>query len=380
MKANQLVFEPSGVVALADGTDLLAHGGSDERPLWRQTLPAEIVALGAARGVFVALERGGRVTFWAPDGAPLGSQSVAADADGLAVSPDGRFVVLAGGTATLHARGGEGQPLPVAEATAAAFSRDGSALAVGTKASELRLFSGAGVEAGVAATEAPVRSVAPRPSGWLVAAGERILRVGPTGQPVERVTRAGGMEPDLLAVSPDGALFAARLSESLVMCLGDPPQETVAQLTYIDRKISGVAFGPERLFFVGLVGGDANYVDIAGKELRRTDPFEGRAMNRWMVKVVIEPDAAPPVASPTAASPASQPAPAPPAAPSPAPRASGPSRAVAALGVLLCLALLAGAAWLKVSSDEQNAKQRRDEQMRRDIQRSIQKNMPKTPR
>ena len=63
-----------------------------------------------------------------------------------------------------------------------------------------------------------------------------------------------------------------------------------------EAEIAGVAFGPGRLLGVGLASGDGNIVDIPAKQLRRTDTFPEREHNRWMVKVVIEPDLLPPEA------------------------------------------------------------------------------------
>ena len=129
---------------------------------------------------------------------------------------------------------------------------------------------------------------------WLVTTGDRVLRIGPEGGPAEPVTRAEGMTPDCVSASEDGSMFAVRLTPEIVMALAFPSRETVVQLRYLERKVSGVAFGPDRLLGVGLVGGDGNVVDIPAEQLRRTDTFPGRVHNRWLVSTVIKPGLLPP--------------------------------------------------------------------------------------
>jgi hypothetical protein len=143
--------------------------------------------------------------------------------------------------------------------------------------------------------EEPVTSLCFSPAGfWIATGGERVFRVAEDAASVEQITRAGGMTPDCVCASTDGSMFAARLSETVVIALALPSRDTAVQLVYMDRKIAGVAFGPERLLGVGLLAGDGNIVDITEKQLRRTDTFPGRTHNRWMVSTTIKPEVLPP--------------------------------------------------------------------------------------
>lgn len=387
---NLLAFDPSALtLAIADDHDLLVHGGPEEVPLWVRKLPAPITGVGAGGGLITTLDERGVVSWWSTSGEVYSTVTVGDGGLSLATAPDGQAcAVLFADRVVLTERGAASRTIRIAGATATAFSTDGGRVAIGTETGQVRILTFAGEPMGESQLEAAVRSVASSVRGaWYLTSADRVLRIGPTGGEAHRVTRAGGYEPDCISVSADGALFAVRLDDSTVVALGDPPGETVASVTYPERKVSGVAFGGGRILGVALAGGDGNYVDIPNKQLRRTETFEGRTHNRWLVQVGMKPEAAPPAQqsappqarpsapAPKPAAPAHSPAPVTNAGEQSTPRQSG-ARSWA-LGILSLLLLVVAVYW-KVSAEEREAKEERDRQMKEDIQKSVRDSVKKS--
>jgi len=318
---NLCAYDAAGaVLVLCDGRQILVHGGRDESPLWKVDLLSDPVGLAAVGGTVVTLEASGTLSFWSADqGAPLGTLLVGGLVGGLVGDPvEGAptalaaardralfAAVLPGGVAVVE-RDGEPRVIPCEGATAAAFTADGARLAVGSASGEIRILTAGGDPVGSARLDGPVASLCWFPAGtgmWLATSGDRVLRLGPEGGTPEHVTRARDMTPDCLSASADGSMFAVRLTAGLMMAFAYPSRETVVQLDYTARTITGVAFGPGRRLGVALAGGDGNFVDIPGGQLLRTDTFPGRTHNRWLVGVVIEPSRL----APAPAQPAGQP-------------------------------------------------------------------------
>jgi hypothetical protein len=158
----------------------------------------------------------------------------------------------------------------------------------------VRIVSAEGDAVGARKLEAAVTSLCFNPAGfWIATSGDCVFRVAENGATSEQITRAEGATPDCVCASTDGSMLAMRLNDTLVIALALPSRDTVVQLGYMDRKVAGVAFGPGRLLGIGLLGGDGNVVDIPAKQLRRTDTFEGRPHNSWLVNTVIKPEALP---------------------------------------------------------------------------------------
>jgi hypothetical protein len=389
-----LAFDPhTGALAMGHEFDLLVHGAPNEVPLWRRTLDAPVVGVGATAAGVVSLEANGNLTWWGARGEPSARRPLGDAPLALAVAPGGACAVLLRGRVALVRPGADVQTFDAPEGTALAFSTDGARLALGTASGRVVAFDATGRPSGEVALEHAARSLAASPRGdFYATAGERIVRVDFGANRAENVTRAGGFAPDCLALSADGALFAARLDDSLVLCLGLPPGETVAQLRYVECRATGLAFGPGRVLGVSLSNGEANYVDIPKRQLRRTDDFPGRPHQSWLVKVSIDPAAAPPPAGAAPAPPphghglaatppgldATAPAPLRPAAAfaGPAAAARGATARWTTWGLLaVCLAVLGLATWWKVERQAERAREddRREmrEQIRRDVSKSV---------
>jgi hypothetical protein len=296
-KPNLCAFDARGrVLVVFDGREMRVHGGSDEAPLWMRTLDGDPVGV-AAGDTVVSLDTSGKIRWWSvAGGEPVGEAQVSGAPVALAaaryhgacaaVVPDGAMV-FAGGTPP--------RTVPLAGASAAAFTDDGARLAIGSQSGEVQIVATFGEPVGTCKLEEGVTSLCWSAAGfWIATSGDRVLRIPPDGGAAEHITRAGGMAPDCASASADGCMFAVRLTDDIAMALAYPSRETVVQLRYIERKVGGVAFGPAHLLGVSLVGGDGNIVDIPNEQLRRTDTFPGRTHNRWMVSTNIAPSALPP--------------------------------------------------------------------------------------
>jgi hypothetical protein len=309
------------VLVVYDGKEVLVHG-KDEAPLWRKTLAGEIIGLAAIKDAVVTLEAGGKISWWSRgSGEPLGTVTTGESAFALISARSAAVCVsvLPGGV-EIAERGKELRSIPFpGTVTTAALRDDGAEIALGNTDGDVTIVTREGAPVATSKLEGAVASLCWSPAGfWIATAGERIVRIDPTGGPPRPITRAGGFKPDCLATSSDGALFAMRLDEHMLMSYGYPPGEQVVQLRYMEREITGLAFGPPRRLGVGLRGGDGNVADIRDGQLYRTDTFPGRKHNSWLVGININPSAAPPVAG-GAAAPQTD------AEPASAPLAQGPS-------------------------------------------------------
>lgn len=295
---NLFAYDPIGsVLVVFDDKELLVHRGADEAPKWKHRVDGDLVGLGAGGDTVITLENTGKLTFWSgADGAVLETIALGKAATSLAVTRNGsKCAVVITDAVAIVCRDTAPLELAAAGATAAAWSRDGARLAVGDERGTVRILSAAGNEVGATRLEEPVASLCFSPAGfWIATGGDRVFRVAEDGASVEQITRVGGMKPDCVCASTDGSMFAVRLSDNVMIALALPSRDTVVQLSYVERTIAGVAFGPDRLLGVGLAGGDGNIVDIQEKQLRRTDTFEGRPHNRWLVSTVIKPEVLPP--------------------------------------------------------------------------------------
>jgi hypothetical protein len=387
---NLTAFDPSSLnLALADGDDLLIHGGTDEKPLWIRKLQAKAVGVGAGGGIVCTLDDNGLLTWWSGSGEVLGTSSLGDAPLALATAPDGQAcAALFDDRIVLVERGAAARTVRLQDVTAAAFSADGGRVAIGTAHGQVKIMTFAGEPIGESKLEDGVRGLAASPKGhWYATSGDRVLRIDANGGEPQRVTRAAGLEPDLIAVSSDGLLFAVRLRDDLVMCLGDPPHKTVAQIDYPQRTTCGLGFGKGHVIVIGLEGGDGNYVNIPDEQLCRTETFEGRTHNRWLVGVNIDASAVPgaPPRRTSDAPPSSAPAPKPALAPQPAPAPAAPAKqgggARSVVLGLLSVVLLVAAVWWKVSSEEKAEKEERDretkERIQQEVGESVRKSMKK---
>ncbi len=296
--SNLFAFDAAGrVLVVVDAREVLVHDGDDQAPRWKLDLPDDPVGLGVTGDAVLTLDAAGKLSWWdVTHGAPLGSTDLGAAPRALAVAKNRAIsaVILPDGVALVE-RGQAHRMLPLADATAAALTDDGARVAIASATGEMQILSVIGEPVGTSQLGAAVTSLCWSAAGfWVATSGDRVLRVAATGGDPEHITRARGNEVDCASASTDGGMFAFRLNDTTLMALTYPARETAVQLIYMDRKVSGVAFGNGPRLGVGLVGGDGNIADIPRGGLFRTDTFPGRTHNRWLVNMGIHPEVLPP--------------------------------------------------------------------------------------
>jgi hypothetical protein len=339
-----IAYDRSGsVIVLADGAELLVHDGPSEGPLWRRDCGSPLVALGAAAGAVIAVDRNGRARWFdARRDHIQATVEAGVNTRAAAVSPSGDVLLLADGEARVLTRDGRRPGDPVARRAPRRVGR--------RRPHARRRRRGQGRRARrprrlpARASSSTRRSSPPpgtrRASGSSPAARASIrwdaegmthLTGGPDAQPITDV-----------ACSSDGQRIAFTILDNLVITLAWPSRDTAGSLEYPERKVDGLAFGPPTLLAVGLLGGDANKVDFEAHGVNRTDTHPGRPHRHWMVKVGLTPpgESAPHHHAPD--DPAPRPTYAPASAPTPAKRNIA---TIVTVLVLLVLALYALVRW-----------------------------------
>lgn len=283
----RFAYDRSGsVLACIDGDEVLVYAGADERPLWRARAGVGLVAVASTPGEVIAVDAAGRVQRWeALGGAPVGQVELGAPARDLAVARDGTCAVLLDGGAQVIAGGRAHKRLETQGAEALALRDDGGALALGTARGVRVIDLRSGGERAIE-LDGPARAIAWNVRGFFVAAvGERLWRVSADGGDKTSLLRATGGRPELVACSADGGLTACQMAPGEVHVIALP--ERVGLIRY-QRPVAGLAFGPDVWLGVGLDGGDANKIDLAGGAVHRTDPHAGRARKEWTVAVEVD--------------------------------------------------------------------------------------------
>lgn len=296
MSSGLFAYDPQGrLFVVGCGSELLAHDGQTEAPLWRRDVGEPLVGVGISGDEVIALTELGSIARFGTSGRELGRLSLGAAARALAVAPGG-WIAAAHDERVSVLRRGDLAATEIAQAavTALAWSADATKLLLGTRDGslmELRAPSWSEVGAAIAVGEAIGTMCWSARGGWLVGAADRVLRVERGATDATSVTRASGHVITALATSSDGARFAMQLGDGIIAVLGDPPGETIAQLRYPERRACGVAFGPDPWLGVGLDTGDANKLDVTTGALHRSDTHPDRTHNSWLVAVTTAADA-----------------------------------------------------------------------------------------
>ena len=79
--------------------------------------------------------------------------------------------------------------------------------------------------------------------------------------------------------------IAVRLGTTIALVLAWPSRETDATITYFDRAITDLCFGPDPWLGIGMDQGDGNKIDLETGATCRTDTHPGRDHHSWAVKV-----------------------------------------------------------------------------------------------
>ena len=278
-------FDSGGVVAVADGPELLLYQSADGAPIWKQFCDGILVGVAIFGQRVVALDTEGQVTFWRLlDGQQEDSAALGAAAVQLAASPAGPVAaVTANGLAVLG-----GAPLSMPQVSAAAYGPGATSLGVGFRTGGFSaLDPSTGAAWGSVDLGAPVTGVVWSEQGyWIVTAGNNLAVISGNGASVVASLSAPG-PLSALACSGNGLLAAARCGATQVACFELHGHRFIGTVD-LKREIIGVDFGPAVMLAIGVDDGDASLVDLFTGKVSRTEPHPGRGRNTWAVKVGVD--------------------------------------------------------------------------------------------
>lgn len=251
-------------------------------------LPDEVVAVAAsARRVF-ALTRAGVLVVSDRHGDELGRDELGAEGVDLMVRGTHTVAFTRRGFVRSLAPG-QHTDVEIDGVVAGAVAPDGR-VAVVLEGGPLRLFDATdGVERELESPE-PLHRIVPSTwheggdLAWFAVSEDEVFVVPPGRDQCFHVTSTGDQKIRHLAAAPDGRMLALALGEKMAVVLTLPERDTVGQVSYVDRRIVGLDFGPDDVLALGMDQGDGNWFDLRTLEIVRTDPPEGEARRHWMVE------------------------------------------------------------------------------------------------
>jgi hypothetical protein len=282
-------YDKKGTVfAMCEGSELLVHDGPNEGPLWRETLDAPIVALGADDTKICAITQSGMVAWFATrTNERLQTASFDTQIQRAVVDMKARRIVAVTTNSIVELTVGT-EPKQLADhgALAIAMRSDGSVL-VATATNELVTLGPDGARA-VKTLPAgdSVCALAWHPTGWwAVGLGAKVYRWdGGDAELVHITSLPKGSVLDALACC-DRALAIA-WDRNTVVSMAWPSKDTLGSLSYLERKVEGIDFGPWPWLGIALDLGDGNKHNLDRPEaLHRSDTHPGRQHHSWLVEV-----------------------------------------------------------------------------------------------
>lgn len=267
-------------IVLTEGAEVLVHDGATEGPLWRQTLDARLVGVASTTPAIMAVDERGTLSAFEPaTGALLGRIDTGKGARAMAAKMDGLCAIISRAGVAIADDEAVHRRLSVPDPSCVAWSSDGMLL-VGSRDGSLTVFAGDDTPMQTEQLHEAITAAAWHPDGfWVIAAGIGVYRLDPAG--VERITSApADMPVGSLDCSPTG-LIALRLGEKTALLLAYPSRETYATISYFDRTVTDVSFGPEPWIGVGMNLGDGNKLNLTNGAIHRTDTHPGREHHSW---------------------------------------------------------------------------------------------------
>jgi hypothetical protein len=295
------------ILAMCEGAELLVHQGpvSGNDSVWRKQLDGDIVGLAADDVHVVAVTEAGSVRWFAAHtGADVRTSRLPGRPERVAIDIGRQRVVAVTATQVVEVdAGGACRVLAEHGASAIAMAADGGVLLA--HGNELVTIGADGARGAAAYAGDPIKALAWHPGGfWLLGTASKVLRWSGSGEPGHVTKLPPGKALDALACS--GRAIAIAWDRNAVYTLAWPSLETIASVTYPERKVHGVAFGPWPWVGIALDQGDGNWLNLEGGPLARTDTHSGRTHHSWLV-MHSGPKRAPAAAAPTQSSPVTQP-------------------------------------------------------------------------
>lgn len=280
-------FDPQWMLG-ADGHDVLVYRTPDESPLWRFGARSPITAVALSSPLAIVLAQDGTVGWFDAATGQLratttvrpGAIDMVADPWGsaLVLYPDGLVLLDANGTRPLSAPQGE-------VLTAAAFAGQSRLIAVGTQSGRAHFFdAGSGMYGeSISVSDKPVRGLCGvKPGGWFATAGDAVFDVALVN--AQRFTGMPDHALGMVAFDPLGQSLGIQFAPNAVIFIDVRTRDTLLNVSYPDRKVTGLGGVGPHGFAVGMDLGDANRFDRE-RNTCRTEPHPGRPRNRWALMV-----------------------------------------------------------------------------------------------
>ncbi|MEN0067770.1 MAG: hypothetical protein AAGA48_36915 [Myxococcota bacterium] len=118
---------------------------------------------------------------------------------------------------------------------------------------------------------------------WYAASEDEVFVVRADDTVCHHITQTGEHPIRHLAASVEGGLLAVGLGDSLAVIMTLPSRDTVGQLAYSGRTITGLDLDSNAVVGVGLDQGDGNWFELRTRALVRTDPPDGEPRRTWLV-------------------------------------------------------------------------------------------------
>lgn len=272
------------VVALGEGSDILAYNVSDEAPAWISERPAAVLGIVAVGAEIVSLDAEGRVVGHDPqtgevrwEQGPFGAGGkLGASLDGLWAAAVGMAVHIGRGNAVVRTIA-LGDPAVVA----VAFS--GDVPAVGYADGRIRMFP-EGADAITRQAFEPLTDLASDTDAVLMTGDTHMGRMPPEGKGSVMVSYGDGLTGVVRSAS--GAIHAVRVGDRYVAAHGNEGADDLGMLRYVDRVAGGMAIDPTGCLWVACGEGHANKLDLTkASSMSRTDAHPGRPQSSWLVRM-----------------------------------------------------------------------------------------------
>ena len=279
-----LVFN-AGLIAIADGPELLVYQEGDGAPVWKQFCDGILIGIAITGQRLITLDSEGQVTWWRlMDGQREDTADMGTGVSQLVVSPDGAVAAVTPNG--IQVAGGPALSLP--QVSAAAYGPNGGSIGVGTHTGTFSAIDPtSGAAWGSVELGAAISGVGWSAQGnWVVAAANRIAVVSGDGAEVLASIAA----PDAVrqvAVSENGLLVASICGTMQVAAFELHGNRAIGTVD-LKREIEGVGFGSAAMLAIGVDDGDVSLIDLFTGKVGRTEPHPGRGRNTWAVHVNID--------------------------------------------------------------------------------------------
>jgi hypothetical protein len=286
MKPPPFAYGHSGlVIVTSDGSDVLVHRGEDEAPVWKDTLPSDVIALATTADRVVAADARGHARVY---GAAKGDRvrEIDAEFDTKALAAAGACVCMVGPEGAILFKDGERRELGLVGSIGAAFHGEGQVAVAETRGKVTVYDTTTGDVIGSAALPGRPAGIAWNSAGFFVVslkAGDNAYlgAVAADGSKAVPLHGLGPFDIGRPTCSEDGRFVATRIGSDRVGVFELPKNRICGKITWVERRVGDVDFGPGTLLGVGLDLGDGNKIDLATGDVCRTDPHQGRKRNAW---------------------------------------------------------------------------------------------------